>query len=738
MKKLKRILSLTLVIAVLMTSMLVSTVGAVDASESTKVQVNAGTNPMQTVLIQALALVNDKNQKDLFLDALAKGDVKAIMGIFPTIQKADVEEALAQYGDLSSVQKAAITIGVSSFDLKSIPNKDVAGFSTIAAQVNKGLTGSSDSNNYGIGLITGILQFINTQGENGAYAIDLPSDTSKIKFEYYKNQNIELAIGMLEELIGSMETLNNKIKPYNGATSFDKLLAYTADLINKAPKSEIKSLKAYLYSVDSSLYPQGKPSDPGNSGGSTSGGGGGGGSSTTNTPSTPVNDPTKAISDANKTIDSLVKPTSTANVAEVAKYEQALKAAITKAIETVGTTTVAPKVTGTTATITADQIKVADLLAKADAVVKTADELAKKTTGTNVAVEKKLVLDVSAKNVDKVNVALPSELLTKVQSKGIQTIEIVTGDVKLSIAPDFAAAAKSSSSIALEVNKVTVTDDLKAKMTDEQKAILAGNATVYDFNATSIAANGTKTKISSFDKSVKIKIKYTLKAGENKDNITVLFLGDDGKIQNMAGKYNEATGEVEFTTSHFSTYVVKSLVKSFDDVAAGTWYKSQVDSLTAKGIAEAREGNNFEPNANITRAEFMKMLVLAKGVYDENATCDFTDVSKDSKYYSYVASAVNAGIAAGTGNNKFNPDSLITREQMAVMLANTMGIKTVENASTYLNASDASKISSYATNGMALCVKNGFISGVGNNKLDPKGTATRGMAAVVVYKYFNF
>lgn len=720
-KSFKRILSLALVIAVLMTSMLVSSVGATTTID-----------PMQEVLLCALNNGFDKTGfvTDVLVNLDTKADVTAeIVTTAQTYFKdgsgnllmkpSDVQKALEIYADRSTTHKATVNLLITSFTLEPV-SASTTSFSDITAAINEEFTGNA-SDSRGIQLFITILKTFDDKNQTGAWATDA-SNTALIDFKYDTAQSkVVYAKAGMDILIFEMETLKANL---DGNKDFDALLDYTEGKINAQNPNQIAEFKKFLGTYGfytASTTPEVTPTPA---------------PVVTPTP-TPAVTPTPV---ATKTVDEVIedKPDEDATGLEVNAFEKTLEAAVEKAIEAVGTTTVAPTVSGTTATITADQIKVADFLAKADAVIAKATELEKTTTGTNVAVEKKIVIDVAAKNVESVNVALPAELLTKVQDKGIKTIEIATGDVKINIAPDFAAGVKTSSSIAFSVDKVAVSTELKATMTDEQKDILAANPTVYDLSAMLTASNGTETKLTNFDKSIKIKIKYTLKAGENKDSLTVLFLGDDGKIQNMVGSYNETSGEIEFITNHFSTYVVKNFEKSFNDVTAGAWYKSQAKSLASKGIVEGIDENNFAPNANITRAEFLTMLVKANGSYDETATADFTDVSKDAWYYTYVASAVKAGITSGIGDNKFGPSSLITREQMAVMIANALGEKTVKNANSYLTANDTSDISDFAKNGMALCIKNSFIGGIGNNKLAPKSNATRGMAAVVVYKYFNF
>lgn len=707
-RSLKKVLSLTLVIAVLITSMMISSVGA------------ATTNPMQTVLLSALHL-SDSGKVSFnaaLTDANTNIDTAAgeIHAILPAISTADAKQALQKYIALTPTQQGRIQAGITLFTLNTY-NLTSANFPTIISKVNTELTGSA-SNNDGIYLMIQVIEYLNAADQNGAYVTDKASDPSKLAFVYdSSNSLVALAKTSVNDLIDAMETIKAKINGRSEATAFDQLLGYTADVVNTAPAAEITALKTYLNNIDDNYYrPYVAP---------------------VVTPTvTPTPTPTPLPEKADDVLEEILNANPDQSGADQKELLDKLGSILQEEVAQAGTVAVAPTVVGTKATVTADQIKTDDVLAKANAAIAKAEELAKAVGTAKVDLEKKVVIDVGTTAAASVSVGLTSELLTKVKEKGIEKVEIATGDVKLSVAPDFVKEAKDSKSVSFEINKVAVTDDLKAKMSDEQKALLKDNATVLDFNAAVVSASGTETKVTEFDKPIVIKVKYTLKAGESKDKITVLYLADDGSVQNMVGRYDENTGEVVFHTKHFSTYVVTVVNKTFNDIASGAWYKTQAEALAAKGIVAGRAGNNFAPDANITRAEFVTMLVKVAGVYDQTATASFSDVSKDAWYYTYVASAVKAGIAGGVGNGKFDPNSLITREQMAVMIANVLGEK-VDNTSTYLKASDADKISSYATNAMAVCAKNEFLVG-SNNKLDPKGKATRAMAAVVVYKYFNY
>ena len=109
----------------------------------------------------------------------------------------------------------------------------------------------------------------------------------------------------------------------------------------------------------------------------------------------------------------------------------------------------------------------------------------------------------------------------------------------------------------------------------------------------------------------------------------------------------------------------------------------------------------------------------------------FTD-TKDKE----VLKAYNIGITKGTSNTTFSPDDLITREQMATMMTNALtkaGKDTSRPESVKLFADDKD-FSDYAKNSIYYMSSIGIIKGVGDNRFDAKGNASREQALIISVK----
>ncbi|MUT68245.1 S-layer homology domain-containing protein [Paenibacillus sp. NEAU-GSW1] len=177
---------------------------------------------------------------------------------------------------------------------------------------------------------------------------------------------------------------------------------------------------------------------------------------------------------------------------------------------------------------------------------------------------------------------------------------------------------------------------------------------------------------------------------------------------------------------------------AFEDLAGYDWAKKEIETLAASGVIKGTSATAFSPGANITRADFISLLVRALKL---NAEIDsnFIDVAQSDYYYKEVAIAKKLGIAQGAGNNRFEPRTSISRQDMMVLAARAMkiaGNPLDESAADLSSFSDASEVAAYAVSPLSQLVKSGIIKGE-NGLIKPNGTANRAEAAVVIYRLMN-
>lgn len=105
---------------------------------------------------------------------------------------------------------------------------------------------------------------------------------------------------------------------------------------------------------------------------------------------------------------------------------------------------------------------------------------------------------------------------------------------------------------------------------------------------------------------------------------------------------------------------------SFVDIKKGTYYYNALCQFVKNGIVE--DGTYFYPNRNITRAEFIELLVNAYEVeVDDENDKTFKDLNKHP-LKNEIESAADLGITTGIDGVNFAPDRNLTRAQLAIYL----------------------------------------------------------------------
>lgn len=175
----------------------------------------------------------------------------------------------------------------------------------------------------------------------------------------------------------------------------------------------------------------------------------------------------------------------------------------------------------------------------------------------------------------------------------------------------------------------------------------------------------------------------------------------------------------------------------FNDIDGVEWAFEAILALADKGIINGRSKGYFKPNEFITREEFVKILVCALELQNEEYSNRFSDVKSDDWFVSYVNIAYKNGIVTGTGESKFGTGANISRQDMTVMLYNVLKQYNVNIQPKELAFDDTNKIAGYASEAVKALYGMGIMNGVSDTEFDPSGNATRAQAAKVVYGILN-
>ena len=107
----------------------------------------------------------------------------------------------------------------------------------------------------------------------------------------------------------------------------------------------------------------------------------------------------------------------------------------------------------------------------------------------------------------------------------------------------------------------------------------------------------------------------------------------------------------------------------FADVPRDKWYAKAVDFVKDAGLMNGVGDNLFRPEGEVTRAMVVTVLYRLSEEPDVSGVqTQFTDLRAGSYYENAVLWAASTGVTKGVTETAFEPDTAITREQMATMI----------------------------------------------------------------------
>lgn len=172
----------------------------------------------------------------------------------------------------------------------------------------------------------------------------------------------------------------------------------------------------------------------------------------------------------------------------------------------------------------------------------------------------------------------------------------------------------------------------------------------------------------------------------------------------------------------------------FRDIA-NNWAKTYIEKLAMHGII--RNAINYSPDNNLTRAEFVKMVVNALGIDVAGMTASFADVPTTHTLSPYIAAAVEAGLINGDVD-MFRPNDSITRAEAMKILVLALGnIPTPVLDSSFADVDPSSTLAKYIEEAKNLGVISGQMVG-GDLFFRPSDSITRAEIAKTIAKAFEF
>jgi pectin methylesterase-like acyl-CoA thioesterase len=326
-----------------------------------------------------------------------------------------------------------------------------------------------------------------------------------------------------------------------------------------------------------------------------------------------------------------------------------------------------------------------------------------------------------------VELTLPAHELAQAATNGMQSLEIDMGLSTFRINADLlrAMAGSDASNIKLVVGRV-----------DAKTLVLQTDVgDIYEFT---FFVDGKR--FDSFGRGLKVGLDFKPKTTSEVEQIVTYQIRADGTMEVVRNsQYNAGIGQMIFRPEDSSRFTVGYAENSFNDIAGLGWAQNSIHALAAREILQGVGDHNFGPQLDVTRAQFLKMLMLALELDDASAVSTFQDVALNDWYYSSVAAAAKLGIVQGRPDGTFGANESISREEMALMAYRAAQVAKLPVTGLGESAifTDASGISGYALEAVQSMSGANIIQGVGKDSFAPKAHATRAQAAVIVYRLFQ-
>ncbi|WP_201319367.1 DUF4347 domain-containing protein [Paenibacillus sp. EPM92] len=251
----------------------------------------------------------------------------------------------------------------------------------------------------------------------------------------------------------------------------------------------------------------------------------------------------------------------------------------------------------------------------------------------------------------------------------------------------------------------------------------------------------TRVEVSKFNAYVERTI--AIPDGIDPNKITTgIVVEPDGIVRHVPTKIVIVDGKYYAKVNSLtnSTYSVVWHPLMFKDVEQH-WAKNAVNDMGSRMVINGIGNGLFNPDQDITRAEFAVSMVRGLGLKPESGAAPFTDVATSDWYNEAIQTAYLYNLIGGFEDGTFRPMDKITREQAMTIMAKAMTItdlkaklpsqETGELLRPFIDANNAAE---WAEQSIADCLQAGIVSGRNSDQLAPKAYITRAEVAAIVQR----
>lgn len=330
-------------------------------------------------------------------------------------------------------------------------------------------------------------------------------------------------------------------------------------------------------------------------------------------------------------------------------------------------------------------------------------------------------------------VAIPASVISQLGAG--QDVVIRTAPAELRIPPAVLQAMVADKSDGTARFSLKAVDD-GASVARARVSGLSLAGQVVSLSA-EVASGSQAAPVTGFVSPVTLRLSFS--TFQVPQHLGVYRLTTTGEWEYVGGRVNSAGRYAEVELSGFSEYAVFEYTQDFVDVAPDHWARADIQLMASRHIVKGKQSGRFEPEAQVTRAEFTALLVRALNLKAEGlflpAQAVFADVPVSHWSYSEVQAALQYGLVAPASS--FRPDEPITRQEMAVMLNRALALRNVPRLGASADVvlvrySDRTQIANWAQDAVSQTTQLGIMGGYPWGTFEPEKTATRAEAVTVL------
>ncbi|MDO4765126.1 MAG: type I pullulanase [Eubacteriales bacterium] len=340
------------------------------------------------------------------------------------------------------------------------------------------------------------------------------------------------------------------------------------------------------------------------------------------------------------------------------------------------------------------------------------------------------VLLVDKKN-EKTSVLLSEKDTAQLLSQGISSLEVKSETME-SVIPKalLTELTSQTTEIALE------------KFSKEKEAIKEGVEPVSDWLMLSLKKKDSRQELMT-DKALQIAIPYAIKQAEKQGNkkLAAFFIDENGVVKEIAHSvYDEKHQKMRFIAKPNVKVSLgyKEVEESFQDIS-GHYAKEAIDFVTSKGIMNGISKEKFSADGSMNRAMLITILGRLSQVNAQNySNIVFKDVSENSYYAPYVAWGYENGLIKGVSDKEYAPESKLTREQVATILARYIQARNLElSIQAKEEFLDSHSFSDYAKESIAILQETGILQGA-DGSFRPQALIKRGEMSLILKRLIEY